>query len=131
MTPITKNNYKTIAAKIYKNPFFTDDEFEQDLATLRRVARKIERFCSTGEFNTNLVLNNFIISCNCFGPQFCSMVLFLFTAKDAHSAVFTFLHAAVGMACNLRVNDDLYINVETLRLDDGMVNKLRQTKDAL
>lgn len=131
MTALTKCNYKTIAAKVYKNPFFSDDEFEQDLSTLKRVARKIEKFCATGEFNTKLVLNNFVISCNCFGPQLSSMMLFLFSNKNTHSTVFTFLNITVGMSCNLRVNDDLYIEAEKIVLDQGMINKLKEIEGIL
>lgn len=131
MTVLTKCNYKTIAAKVYRNPFFSDEEFEQDLATLKRVARKIEKFCATGEFNTNLVLNNFIISCNCFGPQFSSMMLFLFSNKNTQSAVFTFLNVTLGMSCNLRINDDLHIEAEKMVLDQGMINKLKELEGAL
>jgi len=121
---ITRDNYKIIAARVYRNPVFSDDEFETDLALLRRVVKKIEKFCETGQFNTRLVFNNFVVACNCFSIGYVVRVLFLLSDPKYHSAIFTFVDGTVGMSNDLKINDALRVDVGSFIADAGMHNKL-------
>lgn len=118
MLEVTSENYKLIAAKLYQNIVFSDEEFEQDLSLLKRVAGKIEKFAETGKFSTKLIFNNFIISCNCFGADFSIKSLFLLTHSNNHGLVMTFLNAIWGFENHVVVNSNLKI-----KFDPRMINQ--------
>lgn len=129
---LERSNYKTVAAKLYRNPVLSDDEFEQDMMLLRRVPRRLERFCETGEINTRLVFNNFIIACNCFGQDFVVKAMFLLSDPKYHSTVFTFIDATVGISQTIRVNKHLSIRTDEFLYDSGILNRItRDLEDFL
>ena len=115
---ITKSNYRLLAAKLYRNPVFSDEEFEQDISLIKRVAGKIEKFAKTGKFSTRLVFNNFIIACNCFGVEFVAKSLFLLSHPNNHNLVMTFLNTVWGIESHVVVNPNLKI-----KFDPTQINK--------
>lgn len=114
---ITLSSYKLTAAKLYRNPVFTDEEFEQDLALIKRVAGKIEKFSETGRFSTRLVYNNFTIACNCFGVEFVAKSLFLLSHPNNHDLVMTFLNTVWGIESHVVVNPNLKIKFDPTRIN--------------
>lgn len=124
MVQITQSNYKLTAAKLYKNPVFSDEEFEQDLALIKRVAGKIEKFSKTGRFPTRLVLNNFIIACNCFGVEFVAKSLFLLSHPNNHDLVMTFLNTVWGIESHVVVNSNLKIKFDPTRINKPFQRKI-------
>lgn len=114
---ITQNNYRLYAAKIYRNPVFLDAEFDQDLSLIKRVAGKIEKFGSTGNFPTRLVFNNFTIACNCFGLDFVSKSLFLLSNPTNHDLILTFITTVTGYESSFLVNEKLKIKFDPLRIN--------------
>lgn len=114
---INLSNYKLTAAKLYKNPVFLDEEFEQDLALIKRVSGKIEKFAESGKFSTRLVYNNFIIACNCFGVEFVAKSIYLLARPDNHDLVMTFLNTVLGIESNVIVNPNLKIKFDQTRIN--------------
>lgn len=121
---ITLSNYKLTAAKLYRNPVFLDEEFEQDFSLIKRVAGKIEKFAKTGKFSTRLVFNNFIIACNCFGIEFVAKSLFLLTDPNNHDLVMTFLNTTKGIESNVIVNSDLKIKYSPRQINHHFQKKI-------
>jgi hypothetical protein len=120
---VTNNNYKLLAAKLYRNPVFLDSEFEQDFSLIKRVVGKIEKYSKTGKFSTRLVFNNFTIACNCFGLEFVEKCLFLFSNPNNHDLVMTFLNTVSGAKDDILVNKDLNI-----KFDPKLINRVFQKK---
>lgn len=116
---ITLTNYKLMAAKLYKNPVISDDEFEKDFSLIKRVAGKIEKFSNTGKFSTRLVFNNYIIACNCFGIEFVNKCLFLLSNPNNHDLIMTFLNTTCGIASDIVVNDNLKIEFSPRQINQN------------
>ncbi len=114
---ITESNYKLTAAKLYRNPISSDDEFEQDLSLIKRVAGKIEKFPETGKFSTRLVFNNFTIACNCFGVEFVAKSLFLLSNPNNHDLIMTFLNCVWGVESGVIVNSNLRIKFDITKIN--------------
>jgi hypothetical protein len=114
---ITVSNYKLTAAKLYKNPVFSDEEFEQDLSLIKRVTGKIEKFSLSGKFSSRLVFNNFTIACNCFGIEFVAKSLFLLSSPNNYDLIFTFLNAVSGIESGIIVNDELKIRYDPTKIN--------------
>lgn len=90
---ITSDNLKFLAIKNYKFEIFSKEEFEEDFSRLKRVASKIEKYSRTGFFKTRLVVNNYVISCNCFGKDFVCESLFCLVEEEKHDLLKTFIDA--------------------------------------
>lgn len=123
---VDSNNYKILAAKCYRNPIMTDEEFEQDLSLVKRVAGKIERFGETGKFSARLIYNNFTIACNCFGSEFVCKGLYLLSDERNHDLIMTFLLAVAGITSPVVVNKNLYIHFDETRLNRPLYSKIQE-----
>lgn len=104
---VTQDNYKLIAAKLYRSPLLSIKEFETDLGLVKRVSRALAKFNRTGSFRALLHYNNLRIACNCFGEEFVIKYLCL-CAKDNVVTLSTFL-AFLGYADRIVVNSSLVI----------------------
>ena len=67
---ITADNYKLVAAKLYKNPVYNTREFLREVNRINNIAGHFIKHAEGKEFRSRLVLNEFIIACNCFGAEF-------------------------------------------------------------
>jgi hypothetical protein len=123
---ITQNNYKLIAAKLYRNPVFSDQEFESDLSLIRRVVGKIGKFALTGIFPTNLVVNNFIIACNCFGSNFVINCMFLLSDENYYDLIKTFIEVVSNVEVRtIKVNDKRFCLSE-IQFNESFFKKIKE-----
>lgn len=123
---IDPSNYKILAAKCYRNPVMTDEEFEQDLTLIKRVAGKIEKFAETGKFSTRLTFNNFTIACNCFGVEFVCKSLYLLSEENNHDLIMTFLYTVASIDSVVVVNKDLVIHFSETKLNKPLYSKIEE-----
>jgi len=123
---ISQNNYKLTAAKLYKNPIFSDEEFEQDLSLIKRVAGKIEKFGEVGKFPTRLVYNNFTIACNCFGIEFVAKSLFIMSEESNHDLIMTFLNGVSGIQSGIVINPNLKIRFDPTKLNKPLLKLIEE-----
>ena len=67
-TELTEDNFLLFAIKNYENPqAVTKEDFDKDLNHFKYIKRLLKRYKNTGQLNTHLLLNHFIILYNIFG----------------------------------------------------------------
>jgi hypothetical protein len=76
---LTEANYLVFCAKHYdiNNKFFSDTEFQEDLAKVKYVKRLLNKYNESGELRERLILNHVIVLNNVFGPFCTPRMLFL------------------------------------------------------
>ena len=70
------SNYNLLAAKAYSCPgCASEQEFLQDLARIKSIARLFGKYSKTGDLNERLVLNHIIVLYNVFDHQMLTRML--------------------------------------------------------
>lgn len=88
---LNEDNYLLFAIKYYDNPqSSTKDDFYEDLKRFKWIKRALKRYKTTGELNTNLLINHFIILYNVFGDA-ATPLLFYKIDVDFWSTIKTFI----------------------------------------
>lgn len=123
---ITKNNYKLVAAKVYNNPIMDEIEFSQDLSLITKVINRLSKFSTTGELNSNLLLNNYKIVCNCFGESFVSKVLLLVSKPSDINLIMTWLYFVTGNTSSIVINESLRVEFNIVNLNKTLINRLQK-----
>ncbi len=79
------------AIKNYENPqSSTQEDFEEDMKRFKWIKRLLKRYKTTGELNSHLLINHFIILYNIFGEA-ATPLLFYKIDKEFWVVVKTFL----------------------------------------
>lgn len=74
---LNKDNFLLFAIKFYNNPrTSTQEEFEEDLKRFKYVKRWLRRYHESGEVNSHLLLNHFIIIFNCWSDAAVPMLVY-------------------------------------------------------
>ena len=88
---LTEENFLLFAIKNYENPqAVTKEDFDKDLNHFKYIKRLLKRYKNTGQLNTHLLLNHFIILYNIFGEATTPM-LFFKIEKELWSTMKTFV----------------------------------------
>jgi len=88
---LNENNYLMFAIKYYENPqAATQEDFLEDMKRFKYVKRLLRKYKNTGELNTHLLINHFIILYNIFGDA-ATPLLFFKLDQDLWSVVKTFM----------------------------------------
>jgi hypothetical protein len=88
---LNEDNYLIFAIKNYENPqASTQEDFLEDMKRFKYVKRLLRKYKNTGELNTHLLINHFIILYNIFGDA-ATPLLFFKLDSDLWSVVKTFM----------------------------------------
>lgn len=88
---LNENNYLMFAIKYYENPqAATQEDFLEDMKRFKYVKRLLRKYKNTGELNTHLLINHFIILYNIFGDA-ATPLLFFKLDRDLWGVVKTFM----------------------------------------
>jgi len=88
---LNENNYLMFAIKYYENPqAATQEDFLEDMKRFKYVKRLLRKYKNTGELNTHLLINHFIILYNIFGDA-ATPLLFFKLERDLWGVVKTFM----------------------------------------
>jgi len=80
---LTEDNLMIFAAKYYYNPIGVDaDEFKEDLKRFKYVKRLVNRYLTSGDISSRLILNHLIVIFNVFGIEGGLAILNLKMEKD-------------------------------------------------
>ena len=86
---LNEDNYIMFAIKNYENPqSSTKEDFEEDMKRFKWIKRLLKRYKTTGELNSHLLINHFIILYNIFGDAATPL---LFYKIDKELSVPTFI----------------------------------------
>lgn len=88
---LNDDNYLMFAIKYYENPqAATQEDFLEDMKRFKYVKRLLRKYKNTGELNTHLLINHFIILYNIFGDA-ATPLLFFKLERDLWGVVKTFM----------------------------------------
>ncbi|MFZ9353636.1 MAG: hypothetical protein ACO25L_02350 [Candidatus Nanopelagicales bacterium] len=88
---LNENNYLMFAMKYYDNPqAATQEDFLEDMKRFKYIKRLVRKYKNTGELNTHLLINHFIILYNIFGDA-ATPLLFFKLDSDLWGIVKTFM----------------------------------------
>ena len=121
---LTKENYKLIAAKLYRNPILVDSEFAQDLILINRIVNRIKKFVATGELKVKMLYNHYTVACNCFGTDFVHKAIFLLSDETIHSILISALYAFCENDQDIVVNDAQTVKFEQTMILRSVVEKI-------
>lgn len=79
---LNEHNYIMFAIKHYENPqAVTQEDFYEDMKRFKWIKRLLNRYQNTGELNTHLLINHFIILYNLFGEATTPLLFFKIDQK--------------------------------------------------
>ena len=91
-TELNEDNFLLFAIKNYENPqAVTKDDFDKDLNHFKYIKRLLNRYKSTGELKTHLLLNHFIVLYNIFGEATTPMLFYKIDEQELWSCLKTFV----------------------------------------
>ena len=123
---LNSENFIVFCAAHYDSPYYTTDEFIEDLNRLKYIKKLITRYIECGELKERLILNHIIILNNCFGPEILCKILYL-KLKDQMPYIKPFLVALNYLPDFLyNVGDQMVIDTNLTPLDGHIVNILRK-----
>lgn len=126
MMKLTKENYKLVAAKLYRNPILVDSEFAQDLMLTSRIVNRMRKFSETGELKVKLLYNHYTVACNCFGTEYVNKTIFLLSDESTDALLTTMLFAFTGNMDDIVVNDQLIAKFHPSKVIETVVNKIQK-----
>ena len=122
---LTKENYKLIAAKLYRNPILVDSEFALDLMLINRIVHRVNKFAETGELKVKLLFNHYTVACNCFGMEYVNKAIFLLSDSN-DKLLMTVLYAFCGNENNIVVNERRIVKFEKAEILSAVVDKINK-----
>lgn len=124
---LTHENFMLYAIKAYDNPNCKNNqEFYDDLATIKYIKRLLRRYKSKGVLVERLLLNHIIVFYNVFGIESASRILFLKLEKDLWPALKTFLVFLNFMPERIDGIEGLQIISSDIPIDLNLANILRK-----
>mgnify|MGYP001418271599 FL=1 len=89
---LNSENFLLFAIKNYENPqAVTREDFDKDLNHFKYIKRLLNRYKSTGELKTHLLLNHFIVLYNIFGEATTPMLFYKIDEQELWSCLKTFV----------------------------------------
>ena len=88
---LNEDNFLLFAIKNYENPqAVTKEDFDKDLNHFKYIKRLLKRYRNTGQLQTHLLINHFIVLYNIFGEAATPM-LFYKIEEDLWDVMKTFI----------------------------------------
>ena len=89
---LNSENFLLFAIKNYENPqAVTREDFDKDLNHFKYIKWLLNRYKSTGELKTHLLLNHFIVLYNIFGEATTPMLFYKIDEQELWSCLKTFV----------------------------------------
>ena len=89
---LNSENFLLFAIKNYENPqAVTREDFDKDLNHFKYIKRLLNRYKSTGELKTHLLLNHFIVLYNIFREATTPMLFYKIDEQELWSCLKTFV----------------------------------------
>ena len=89
---LNSENFLLFAIKNYEYPqAVTREDFDKDLNHFKYIKRLLNRYKSTGELKTHLLLNHFIVLYNIFGEATTPMLFYKIDEQELWSCLKTFV----------------------------------------
>ena len=89
---LNSENFLLFAIKNYENPqAVTREDFDKDLNHFKYIKRLLNRYKSTGELKTHLLLNHFIVLYNIFGEATTPMLFYKIDEQELWSCLKPFV----------------------------------------
>lgn len=126
MKIITEENYVQFCKDNYINIHCLDEEeFENDLKTLRYIKGLFRRYIGRNEVNIDILINHFIYIHNCFGDSIIEICFFDF--EDYYFSLLKTMFIYLGLLPeNIIINKIIYF--EDITVDNEFLKKLKQSK---
>lgn len=117
---LNEDNYIIFAIKNYENPqSSTKEDFEEDMKRFKWIKRLLKRYKTSGELNSHLLINHFIILYNIFGDA-ATPLLFYKIDKEFWIVIKTFL------VYLKRFPEYPKTNLHNLSIDEKCLNQLNE-----
>lgn len=113
---LTRENYRILAAKLYRSPILVDIEFNQDLILINRITNRIKKFANTGELKVKLLYNHYTVACNCFGTEYVNKAIFLLSDSATENLLITMLFSFTGNENDIQVNETKLVRFDRSKL---------------
>ena len=126
---INEDNYLMYTMREYNNIQCTDiEEFYDDLKKIKYIKRLFNIYKNNGQLKERLILNHLIIFYNVFNVDAGTRILFYKIEKDFWPMLKTFLIFLDRMPDKIESIRGVTIRSSDIKLDDGIVTKLRSKK---
>jgi len=126
---LNDDNFLMYAMREYNNMQCTDiEEFYDDLKKIKYIKRLFNVYKNNGLLKERLILNHFIIFYNVFTVQAGTRILFYKIEKDFWPMLKTFLIYLDRMPDKIESIRGEVILASDIKLDDGIISRLRSIK---
>ena len=126
---LNEDNYLMYTMREYNNIQCTDiEEFYDDLKKIKYIKRLFNIYKNNGQLKERLILNHLIIFYNVFNVDAGTRILFYKIEKDFWPMLKTFLIFLDRMPDKIESIRGVTIRSSDIKLDDGIVTKLRSIK---
>jgi hypothetical protein len=126
MNRITEENYIEYCKANYNNIHcLNEEEFENDLKTLRYIKSFFRRYLGKNEVKIEILINHFIYLYNCFGESIVDICFFDF--EDYYYPLLKTMFVYLEIMPN-NISTDKFIYSEDITVDLEFYKKLRQSK---
>lgn len=125
---ITQNNFIDYCKEHYINVHcLNEEEFENDLKTLRYVKSYFRRYIGGNEIKIEILINHFIYIYNCFGKSMLEIMFFDF--EDYYFSLLKTMFFYLNLLPEkIFLNPELILHSEDIILDQEFLKKLKQSK---
>lgn len=114
-----ERDYVRYALDHYQAPFFSMDEFNEDLNKVIVIKKMLRRYTNNSTINERLLLNSIILILNQFGVEATNTILFYKVEREHHGILKTFLTYLNTFKYNNYVDDLVTLNQDIIdRLRD-------------
>lgn len=121
---LTTENYRLIAAKLYRNPILVDSEFAQDLILINRIINRVKKFADSGELKVKMLYNHYTVACNCFGTDYVHRAIFLLADSSIHQLMLSVLYAFSGNREDVIVNESFIVKFDIRLIHKTVIEKI-------
>ena len=126
---LNEDNYLMYTMREYNNLQCTDiEEFYDDLKKIKYIKRLFNIYKNNGQLKERLILNHLIIFYNVFNVDAGTRILFYKIEKDFWPMLKTFLIFLDRMPDKIESIRGVTVRSSDIKLDDGIVTKLRSIK---
>ena len=126
---LNDDNFLMYAMKEYNDVQCTDiEEFYDDLKKIKYIKRLFNIYKNNGQLKERLILNHLIVFYNVFSVQAGTRILFYRIEKDFWPMLKTFLIFLDRMPEKIDSIRGETILTSNIKLDDGIVTRLRSIK---
>lgn len=128
LEPLTDENFLLFAAKHYRNPLISTEEFLEDLLHLKYIKKLATRYFESGELKDRLLLNHIIVLSNVFPPEILCKILWLKMEEKYLTVIKPFLVLLQVLPDKLYNVNGQVIDTTLISMEPKVVTALREIK---